>query len=142
MIFFTSIGWAGYQVSVRYTMQNVDSRAAFGMVAVLTSSALLVNMFAFGRPSQFLHLPPHVIVLVLLSGIVGLATAHFLFYVAIKQIGVAIASSTNLASALLTAVLSRILFQEALTLTQWMAGMGLLCGGLLLTRAQIHLKRS
>ncbi len=139
MVVLTSIGWAGYQLSVRRNMQHIDSRAAFGMISLITSAGLVLGMFSFGQPQQALQMPASVSVLVLLSGLVGIAMAHLLFYIALKRVGVAIASSTNLVSAFITALFSRLLFHEVLTWTQWMAGMALVVGGILLTRAQIHI---
>ena len=139
MVILTSIGWAGYQLSVRRNMQHIDSRAAFGMISLITAGGLLLGMFSFGQPHQALQMPAGVFVLVFLSGLVGIAMAHLLFYVALKRVGVAIASSTNLVSAFITALFSRVLFHEVLTWTQWTAGMALVVGGILLTRAQIHI---
>lgn len=141
IVFFCSIGWAGYQISVRRNMQNVDSRAAFGMIAFLTSLGLVFFMFTFGNPSQALDMPPLVVFVVLLSAFLGIAAAHLLFYVAIKRIGLAIASSANLVSAFISALLSRMFFNEFLTLVQWIAGVALVVGGVVLTRAQLDLHR-
>ena len=140
LVVMTSIFWAGYQIMVRKNMQRVDSRIAFGAIAQITSIGLLGFMFAFGKPEQALAIPLSVTVLVLISGVIGIAAAHVLYYVAIKRVGVAIASSTSLVSAFLTAILSRFLFDERLTHVQWVAGFGLVVGGILLTRAQTHLR--
>ena len=141
IIFFCSIGWAGYQISVRYNMQKVDSRAAFGMIAFLTSLGLVFFMFTFGNPSQALEMPPLVAFVALLSAFLGIAAAHLLFYVAIKRIGLVIASGANLVSAFISAFLSRIFFNEFLTAVQWIAGVALVVGGVVLTRAQLDLYR-
>ena len=140
LVLLTSIGWAGYQLSVRRNMQNIDSRVAFGMISFLTSIGLLSCMFIFGDTNRAVQMPLHVTVLVFLSGLIGIAAAHLLFYIAIKRIGIAIASSANLASAFLTAAFSRFLFHETLTSLQWLAGAGLIIGGILLTRSQVHVR--
>jgi drug/metabolite transporter (DMT)-like permease len=141
MIFFTSICWAGYHLSVRRNLSTLDSRTAFGMVAVLTSIGLSGCMFLFGKSEQALVIPAGISLLILLSGTIGIATAHLLFYFSIKRIGIAICASTNLASSFITAVLSRILYRESLTPIQWIAGLVLVTGGILLVRCQIHLKK-
>ena len=141
MVLFTSIFWAGYQLSVRHTMQNIDSRIAFGMISQITAAGMIVFMFTFGEPAKAMEMPSLVTVLVIISGLIGIAAAHVLFYVAIKRIGVAIASSVNLSSAFITAIISRFIFQEKLTLIQWTAGAILVVGGLLITRAQVYLKK-
>ena len=141
LIFFTSIGWAGYQVSVRRNMRDIDSRVAFGMISSITSMGLISAMMIWGEPERALHMPAEMGVLVLLSGIIGIAAAHMLFYVAIKRVGVAIGASANLISPFLTALLSRFLYHEQLTPVQWLAGIGLVAGGIMLTLAQVHLRR-
>ena len=140
LVLLTSIGWAGYQLSVRRNMQNIDSRVAFGMISLLTSIGLLSCMFIFGDTNRAVQMPLHVTVLVFLSGLIGIAAAHLLFYIAIKRIGIAIASSASLASAFLTAAFSWFLFHETLTSLQWLAGVGLIIGGILLTRSQVHVR--
>ena len=141
LVMLTSIGWAGYQLSVRRNMQHMDSRAAFGMIAVLTSIGLITCMFSFGNYQQIIGLPVQITGLVLLSGLVGIATAHLLFYIAVKRIGVAIASSANLASSFITAILSTFLFGEMLHGLQWIAGLLLIIGALFLTQSQIFVLR-
>lgn len=141
LVLFTSIGWAGYQLSVRRNMQEIDSRAAFGMISVITSFGLLVFMFSFGKINQIVVLPPHVSILIIVSGIIGIGAAHLLFYIAVKRIGVAISSSANLASVFITALLSRLLFNEILLPAQWTAGIVMILGGVLLTQAQVHVIR-
>jgi len=140
LVLLTSIGWAGYQLSVRRNMQNIDSRVAFGMISLITSIGLLSCMFIFGDTNRAVQMPLHVTVLVFVSGLIGIAAAHLLFYIAIKRIGIAIASSANLASAFLTAAFSWFLFHETLTGLQWLAGVSLIIGGILLTLSQVHIR--
>ena len=142
LVVFTSLGWAGYQLSVRKNMQNVDSRLAFGTTAALTSLGLIGCMFMFGDTAKALELPLDIMMIILLSGMIGIAAAHLLFYVAIKRIGVAIASGAGLSSAFVTAVFSRWLFHEKLIGLQWLAGAGIIFGGIILTSAQAHLRRN
>jgi drug/metabolite transporter (DMT)-like permease len=141
LVLFTSIGWAGYQLAVRRNMQQIDSRAGFGMISVITSLGLIACMFTFGNTTRIVSLPPYVSILIVASGIIGIGMAHLLFYIAVKRIGVAIASSANLSSAFLTAILSRLIFKEILTPAQWVAGLVMIVGGILLTQAQVHVLR-
>ncbi len=136
LVFFAGIFWAGYQVSVRKYMSQIDSRTAFGVISAYTAVGLFVFMFLFGRPQQVLQAPLSVFLLILLSGLVGIAGAHTLFYVAVKKLGVAIASTSNLLSAFITAFISFFLYHERLTWIQWIAGIGLVVGSFFLVRAQ------
>jgi len=141
MIFFSSICWAGYQLFVRRNLSSVDSRTSFGMVSVMTSIGLLGGMFSFGNPEKALHIPTGILFLVIISGFIGVAAAHLLLYFALKRIGVAICSTTNLASPFLTAFLSHLLFSEILTVGQWIAGIIFVLGGFFLIRAQVDLRK-
>jgi len=138
----SSVFWAGYQLSVRKNLSTLDSRTAFGIVACMSSIGLLGCWPLFGKPGQVLHIPFNVMILVILSGLIGIAACHVLLYFAMKRIGVAICSTTNLASAFITAFISKILFNESLTTLQWFAGILLLCGGLFLIRAQLDIKKT
>lgn len=138
LVLFVSVGWAAYQLSVRKNLQQIDSRAGFGMISVLTSIGLLTCMFSFGEYDKVATLEPVVTIMLLLSGLIGIAAAHLLFYIAVKRIGVAIASSANLSATFLTAFFSMLLFGEKLSAIQWFAGVILIAGGILLTQAQVH----
>ena len=139
LVFTCSLFWAGYSLTVRRNMHAVDSRIAFGMISLLTSVGLLGLMYGFGEPTAVTRIPAHISLLIAISAFLGIGSAHVLFYVALKRVGVAIASSVNLAGAFITALLSKFLFQEKLTTYQWMAGIGLVIGALLLTLAQTKL---
>ncbi len=136
MIFFCSIFTASYQVSVRRNLRDVDSRTAFGMVSSLTSIGLIGTALGFGHPEQAFQLPSSVLLLVLISSFLGIALSHFLFYFAVKRLGVAICSSTNLTGAFVAALGSYLIFHETLTQLQWLAGILLIAGSMMLIRSQ------
>ncbi len=136
MIFFCSIFTAGYQVFVRYNLRHVDSRTAFGMVSSLTSIGLIGTALGFGHPEQAFQLPSTVLLLILISSFLGIALSHFLFYFAVKRLGVAICSSTNLTGAFVAALGSLLIFKETLTPLQWLAGIILITGSMILIRSQ------
>lgn len=142
IVFACSLCWAGYNLTVRRNMYAVDSRIAFGAVSLLTASGLFVLMCGLGEPTAVTRLPMHISVLIVISAFLGIAMAHVLFYVALKRVGVAIATSVNLSGAFITALLSKFLFREELTVYQWTAGCGLVIGALLLTLAQTKLHPS
>ena len=81
-------------------------------------------------------MPSTVFLLILLSGILGIALSHCLLYFAIKRLGVAICASTNLTGAFITALISYLIFHETLTLLQWSAGIILILGSMMLIRSQ------
>jgi len=136
-----SVFGALYGLTVRRNMQAFDSRLSFGIIALYTALGTFVLMLFVGNYSVVWQLSPFLILMILLSAIIGIAIAHVFYYVAVKRIGVAIASSFNLISAFLTAVFSWILFQEILTAVQWVAGLLLISGAMLLLWAQEKVKK-
>jgi drug/metabolite transporter (DMT)-like permease len=75
----------------------------------------------------------------ILSSVVGIATAHTLFYTSINHLGVAISTGSQLLAPFLTFLWAFLFLGETLTLIEWVGGMGLVAGGLLLIRAQTAL---
>jgi drug/metabolite transporter (DMT)-like permease len=136
-----SVFGALYGLTVRRNMQAFDSRLSFGIIALYTALGTFVLMLFVGNYSVVWQLSPFLILMILLSAIIGIAIAHVFYYVAVKRIGVAIASSFNLISAFLTAIFSWILFQEILTAVQWAAGLLLISGAMLLLWAQEKVKK-
>lgn len=136
-----SIFGALYGLTVRRNMQAFDSRLSFGIIALYTALGTFVLMLFAGNYSVVWQLSPFLIFMILLSAIIGIAIAHVFYYVAVKRIGVAIASSFNLISAFLTAVFSWILFQEILNAVQWVAGLLIISGAMLLLWAQEKVKK-
>jgi drug/metabolite transporter (DMT)-like permease len=134
-----SLFWAGYHLSVRHYLSRISSPTAFAMVACITSACLLGFMFSMGEPRQALDLPASVLLMVIFSGIIGIAVSHVLFYYALKRLGVAISSIVNLGSAFLTALLSYFIFNERLSLVQWIGGIVIFMGGFSAVLAQRYL---
>jgi drug/metabolite transporter (DMT)-like permease len=135
-----SVFWGAYGLSVRKYMHQVESKLAFGIISLYTGAGTLILMFLFGNFRAIASVPLPIFGLILLSALVGIATAHVLFYVAVKRIGVAIANTFNLLSAFLTAVLSSILFHELINGLQWVGGIVLVLGASFLILAQTKIK--
>ncbi len=128
-----------YSVAVRYSLQGARPWVAFPVISAYTSAGLLVMMFTQGHPSQLLDLTPGLWVFLLLSAAIGVALAHTLYYIAIERLGVAISSSTQLVAPFLTSYWCYLSFGETITLMQWMGGITLFGGGVLLILSQTRL---
>jgi drug/metabolite transporter (DMT)-like permease len=136
LVMIACIFMSGYMLSVRYYFKNTNSRTAFSVIALYTSMGTLLTMMIFGEPLAFTGLPLKINALIILSGIIGIGLAHVLYYAAQKVLGSAIASSSTLFSAFYTAILSYIIFDEKLTMLQWVSGLLITAGGLMLLAAQ------
>ena len=135
-----SVFWGAYGLSVRKYMHQVESKLAFGVISAYTGTSTFILMLLFGDVRAITTVPLPIVGLILLSSLVGIATAHVLFYVAVKRIGVAIANTFNLLSAFLTAVISSFIFHELLNGLQWIGGIVLVLGASFLILAQTKIK--
>jgi len=131
---------SAYLLSVRYYFRKTDSRIAFSVIALYTSIGTIIMMLFLGETMAFIRLPLKINFLIVLSAIIGIGVAHVLYYVAQKRLGSAISSSAVLLSAFYTAFLSSFIFDEKLTIFQWVAGLLITIGGVLLLTAQGKVK--
>jgi len=149
---FTGTSWTGlwivlghsvfvafYGVSVRHSMRGIQPWHSFAVICVYTTAGLLVFMFLWGRPSDLLDMGFGGLALLALSSLIGIAFAHVTFYYSLEYLGASISSGCQLAVPFFTTLGSYFLFGERFTVGQWIAGLGLLAGAVLLLMAQRHL---
>ena len=136
-----SMIWAVYTVLVKKSFKDIDSRVGFAVVSIYTSIGLTVLMFIMGEPSQCLHVPARVWVVVAVSGILAISLSHVMYYITIKRIGATVPALSLLASPFLVFAISRVLFKEQLTSGQWLWGVVLLAGSVLAIFAQGRIRR-
>ncbi|MGQ9855046.1 MAG: DMT family transporter [Candidatus Oleimicrobiaceae bacterium] len=132
---------AGYNLSVRKVVSDVDPRLAFAAIAAYTSASAQVFMLLFGRPTRLLALDWRAWTLLSLSAVLGLGIAQVAYYIAMNRLGVAICSSSMLMASFLTTLASRAVFGERFTAGQWLAGALLVSGGIGIIRSSRHLGR-
>ncbi|GMV64999.1 MAG: DMT family transporter [Candidatus Omnitrophica bacterium] len=125
-----------YAVAVRYSLKGARPWVAFPVISFYTSSALLVFMLIEGQPAQLCALTVPQWLLLLLSAVIGIGAAHTLYYIAIERLGVAISSSTQLVAPFLTSYWSYLALGEMITLTQWIGGIILFLGGVVVILSQ------
>jgi drug/metabolite transporter (DMT)-like permease len=85
-------------------------------------------MLIWGEPQVLIGSPIRVMVLVVISGIIGLAGANSSYFLSIKRIGLAASANLVLANPFLAALGSYLIFGERLTAVQWVFGIILLAG--------------
>ena len=69
---------------------------SFGIISVITSALLLPLTFLFGNIATPLHVGVHVNLILIISAVTCITIAHVLYYVAIQEIGVALAQTLQL----------------------------------------------
>jgi drug/metabolite transporter (DMT)-like permease len=129
--FAASICWALYGVLVKRPSARLGPIRSFGLVSVITSLMLLPLTFAFGKIATPIQVGWDVNTILIISAVSCITLAHVLYYVAIHEIGVALAQTLQLVCPLGALGLSAIIFHERLSHAQWISAAILLIGAFL-----------
>ena len=106
------------------------------MISLITSVLLLPLTFAFGKIGAPLHAGSHVNLILIISAVSCITLAHVLYYVAIREIGVALAQSLQLLCPAGAMGLSAWIYGERLTHAQIWSAAVLLIGAFLAMRVR------
>jgi len=129
--FTASFCWALYATLIKRPSARLGSIRSFGVVSVITSTLLLPLALVFGKIATPLHVNANVNWILIISAVSCITLAHVLYYVAIREIGVALAQSLQLLSPLVALGLSALVFHERLTFAQVISAAILLIGAFL-----------
>src|ERR1700686_4167662 len=110
--------WALYGVLIKRPSAKLGSIRSFGIISLITSALLLPLTLAFGKIGTPLHVTAHVNLILIISAVICITLAHVLYYVAIHEIGVALAQTLQLLCPLGALALSAWIFHEHLTHAQ------------------------
>jgi len=127
IIFLCSLCYGAYGVSVRYVMGKLDPLVVFSVICAYTSIPLLA-MAPLGSPASLLELKAVPMIVLLVSGLVGVAVAHGLYYIAVQRLGVVVTSMTLTATPFVSIIGSSIWLGERFTPGLWVAGSVLVIG--------------
>ncbi len=134
--FAATFCWALYGILVKRPSAQLGSIRSFGLISFITSALLLPLTFAFGKINTPLHAGAHVNLILIISAVSCITLAHVLYYVAIREIGVALAQTLQLLCPAGALGLSAWIYGERLTHAQlWSAGI-LLLGAFLAMRVK------
>ena len=137
VIAFTAIScWALYGVLVKRPSAQLGSIRSFGLISFITSTLLLPLACAFGKIDTPLHAGAQVNLLLIVSAVSCITLAHVLYYVAIREIGVALAQTLQLLCPAGALALSAWIFGERLTHPQLLSAGVLLVGAFLAMRTK------
>ncbi len=134
--FAASFCWALYGVLVKRPSAQLGSIRSFGLISLITSVLLLPLTFAFGKIGAPLHAGAQVNLILIISAVSCITLAHVLYYVAIREIGVALAQSLQLLCPAGALGLSAWIYGERLTYAQVWSAAILLLGAFLAMRAK------
>ena len=134
--FVAVFSWALYGVLVKRPSARLGSIRSFGIISLITSALLLPLTLVFGKIATPLHVTAHVNLILIISAVTCITLAHVLYYVAIQEIGVALAQTLQLLCPLGALALSAWIFHERLTHAQLLSAAILLIGAFLAMRTK------
>src|SRR6266700_2018515 len=134
--FTATFCWALYGILVKRPSAHLGSIRSFGLISLITSVLLLPLTFAFGKIDTPLHTGPHVNLILIVSAVSCITLAHVLYYVAIREIGVALSQTLQLLCPAGALGLSAWIYGERLTHAQIWSAAILLLGAFLAMRAK------
>jgi drug/metabolite transporter (DMT)-like permease len=134
--FTATFCWALYGVLIKRPSMQLGPIRSFGLVSLITSILLLPLTFAFGKIGAPLHAGAQVNLILIVSAVTCITLAHVLYYVAIREIGVALAQTLQLLCPALALGLSAWIYGERLTHAQIWSAAILLLGAFLAMRVK------
>ena len=134
--FTATFCWALYGVLVKRPSARIGPVRSFGIISFLTSALLLPLTLLFGKIGTPLHVGLHVNIVLIISAVLCITIAHVLYYIAIREIGVALSQTLQLLCPLGALILSALIFGERLTIAQFYSAGILLLGAFLAMRVK------
>src|SRR5215469_16488694 len=134
--FTATFCWALYGVLIKRPSAELGSIRSFGLVSFITSALLLPLTLAFGKVATPFHAGTHANLVLVISAVTCITLAHVLYYVAIREIGVALSQSLQLLCPALAMGLSAWIYGERLTNAQVWSAAILLLGAFLAIRVK------
>lgn len=134
--FTASFCWALYSVLVKRPSARLGPIRSFGIISLITSALLFPLTLAFGKIETPLHCGARVNIILVISAVTCISLAHVLYYVAIRQVGVALSQTLQLLCPAGALALSWLFFGERLTVTQGWSAAVLLVGAFLAMRVK------
>ena len=134
--FTATFCWALYAVLVKRPSAQLGAIRSFGVISFITSALSFPLTLLFGRIDAPLHAGAHVNLILIVSAITCITMAHVLYYVAIQEVGVALAQTLQLLCPLGALALSAWIFHERLTSAQLISAALLLIGAFLAMRTK------
>ena len=134
--FTATFCWALYGVLIKRPSAELGSIRSFGLVSFITSALLFPLTLAFGKIATPLHAGAQSNLVLIISAVTCITLAHVLYYVAIREIGVALSQSLQLLCPAIAMTLSAWIYDERLTRAQLWSAAVLLLGAFLAMRAK------
>ena len=127
-----------YGVAVRHWMRGISAMTSFAAISLYTAIGMVALMVLKGESHGLGVLDLSFLgwLILVVSAFVGIALGHVFYYASIARLGVAVASAIIQLAPFLGGIASVLIFHEILTTGQWISGIVLLGGAMLLLRAE------
>ncbi len=116
--FTATFCWALYGVLIKRPSAELGPIRSFGLISFITSTLLFPLTLVFGRIDTPIHAGTQANLVLIISAVTCITLAHVLYYVAIHEIGVALAQALQLLCPAAAMALSAWIFHERLTHAQ------------------------
>jgi drug/metabolite transporter (DMT)-like permease len=134
--FTATFCWALYGFLIKRPSAELGSIRSFGLISFITSALLFPLTMTFGRIDAPIHAGAQANLVLIISAVTCITLAHVLYYVAIHEIGVALAQALQLLCPATAMALSAWIFHERLTYAQLWSAAVLLVGAFLAMRVK------
>jgi drug/metabolite transporter (DMT)-like permease len=136
IILLYGLAWGFYAVAVKVALRGIDSRIGFSVISIYTVAAMFILTLFAGQPHKCLEMPVSGWAATVVSGIVGIALGHVLYYISIRRLGAMIPSLVQLAKPFVVVAISYLVFGESFSALQWVFGIILVAGSALAIMAK------
>ena len=134
--FTATFCWALYGIFVKRPSAQLGPIRSFALISFITSALLLPLTLLFGKIATPLQAGMQVNLILIISAVTCITLAHVLYYIAIHEIGVALAQTLQLLCPVGALALSAWIFGERLTHAQLWSAAVLLLGAFLAMRTK------
>jgi drug/metabolite transporter (DMT)-like permease len=136
IMFFCSLFFGLYSVSVRWHLRGMNPLVGFGVVAQYVSLGTLTAMLLRGHPACLMTLETHEWISLVASSLLGIALGHFFLYTAVQRLGAAVTAGVQSITPFVTVAIAYLLLGESMTTATWIAGIVIVAGAVALLSAQ------
>lgn len=116
-----------YSVSIRYFLKPIPSPLAAATVCQYVALGTFLLM-PLGEPAILASLPVQTWLLIALSSLLGIVIGHTCLYMAVNRLGTSISSGGQSVTPFITAGGAFAFLDEALSLPQWLGGVAIVAG--------------
>ena len=137
------VGYAGYALGVRKCLDGVPHTISFAVIGWTTALVMVVVMVVASptRGMEVFEVSLGEYGRLLLTGVIGIAASHVLYYFAMERLGVALASGMIQTQPVFVATASALVYGERLLLGQWGFGGLAIAGAVTMVWAQHTIHR-